>query len=241
MRISIFRFSDVAAATVGGGVEGRLGSQDAVGVSEQRSMELVAAACLGLGLSAAGGLRIFLPLLVVGLGQRLGMVELGSSLAWAGTTPALLVLAALCVVEGLGYCIPAVDHALDAVSAPASWIAGGLLATGAVALPLNEITAALPDGLGSTLAYAGGLSGAAAAGAVTAGVTQLTGATGRVLSTSTTLGAANPIYATLENLLAGAMSILAILAPIALGFVLVVATLGVWVIIRKLRPRRAIA
>ena len=52
-------------------------------------MELLAAACLGLGLSAAGGLRIFLPLLVVGLGERLGMVELGSSLAWTGGTPAL--------------------------------------------------------------------------------------------------------------------------------------------------------
>lgn len=204
-------------------------------------MELLAAACLGLGLSAAGGLRIFVPLLVVGLGQRLGMVELGSSLAWTGGTPALLVLSLLCVVEGLGYCIPAVDHTLDAVSAPASWVAGALFATGAVALPLHDITAALPDGLGSTLAYAAGLGGAAAAGAATAGVTQLTGASGRVVSTTTTLGVANPIYATLENLLAGAMSILAILAPVALGVVLVMATLGVWLIIRKLRPRRALA
>lgn len=203
-------------------------------------MELLAAACLGLGLSAAGGLRIFLPLLVVGLGQRLGMVELGSSLAWTGGTPALVALALLCAAEGLGYCIPAVDHALDAVSAPASWVAGALFATGAVALPLQEITAALPDGLGSTLAYAAGLSGAAAAGAATAGVTQLTGASGRVVSTTTTLGAANPIYATLENLLAGAVSVLAILAPIALGVVLVLATVGVWMVLRKLRPRRAV-
>jgi hypothetical protein len=99
----------------------------------------------------------------------------------------------------------------------------------------------LPDGLGSTLAYAAGLSGAAAAGAATAGVSQLTGASGRVVSTTTTLGVGNPIYATLENLLAGAMSILAILAPVALGVVLVLATLGVWLIIRKLRPRRALA
>lgn len=204
-------------------------------------MELLAAACLGLGLSAAGGLRIFLPLLVVGLGQRFGMVELGSSLAWTGGTPALLVLSLLCVVEGLGYCIPAVDHALDAVSAPASWVAGALLSTGAVALPLHDIAAALPDGLGSTLAYAAGLGGAAAAGTAAAGVTQLTGATGRVVSTTTTLGTANPIYATLESLLAGAMSILALLAPIALGLALVLATVGVWLIVRKLRPRRIVA
>ncbi|MBY0113558.1 MAG: DUF4126 domain-containing protein [Phycisphaerales bacterium] len=201
-------------------------------------MELLAAACLGLGLSAAGGLRIFLPLLVVGLGQRLGMIELGSSLAWTGGTPALMVLALLCVAEGLGYCIPAVDHALDAVSAPASWVAGALFATGAVALPLHEITTSLPGGIAPVLAYAAGLGGAAAAGAATAGVTQITGASGRVVSSTTTLGVANPVYAMVENLLAGAMSVLAILAPIALGVLGVLAIACVWMVVRRIRRVR---
>ncbi len=60
---------------------------------------------LGIGLAAATGFRIFIPLLLVGLAARFDMLPLGESFQWLSTTPALLTLGTAAVLETLGYYI----------------------------------------------------------------------------------------------------------------------------------------
>jgi hypothetical protein len=203
-------------------------------------MELIAAICVGLGLSAAGGLRLFVPLLIAGVAERFGAVHLAPVLAWTASAPALAVLSLLSLCEALAYCIPAVDHALDVVSAPAAWLAGALLASGAVAPELHSMlsTGDHWPNLAAHGAYAAGLAGTAACGIGAALATRVTSATGRIASTATTAGFANPLYAALESLLAFATSILALLAPIALGVLGLLLIVLVFVTIRH-RARRA--
>lgn len=204
-------------------------------------MELLAAVCVGLGLSAAGGLRIFVPLLIAGFAQRLGLVELAPALAWTSSWVALGVLALLSVAEGIGYCVPAVDHALDALSAPAGWLAGALLSVGLVAPELHSTLASGDhiSGLFGHALYATGLGAAAASGIAAAGITQATSAGGRVISTATTGGIANPIYAAAESLLATVASILAVLTPIVLA-VGAIAVVGIAIVLIR-RRRRTLA
>lgn len=206
-------------------------------------MELVAAVCVGLGLSAAGGLRIFVPLLVAGIAQRLNLVELAPALAWTSSWVALSVLALLSIAEGVGYCVPAVDHALDALSAPAGWLAGALLSVGLIAPELHSSLASGDhvSGLVNQALYATGLGAAAASGIAAAGITQATSAGGRVISTTTTGGIANPFYAAAESVLATVASILAVLTPIvlALGAVMIVGI--AFVLIRRRRRTLAVA
>lgn len=204
-------------------------------------MELIAAVCVGLGLSAAGGLRLFVPLLIAGLAHRLGMIELAPALAWAGSIPALLVFSLLSAVEGIGYCIPAVDHALDVVSAPAGWLAGALLSVGLVAPELHSALSSA-DGLHGIVghgAYALGLGASAVSGVGAAGIAQLTSASGRVASTATTGGIANPIYGMFESVLATVASILAVVTPILLAFLAVCGIALVWFALKRRVPRTA--
>ncbi|MBN8598831.1 MAG: DUF4126 domain-containing protein [Planctomycetes bacterium] len=200
-------------------------------------MELLAAVCIGLGLSAAGGLRVFVPLLIAGLAQRLDLVHLAPALAWTSSWTALAVLGALSIAEGVGYCVPVVDHALDAVSAPAGWLAGALLSIGLIAPELHSTLASgeQVNGFVSQALYATGLSAAAASGAAAAGVAQVTSASGRLVSTATTGGIANPFYAAIESVLATVASILAILTPIVLALGALIVAVTLLVLIRRRR------
>lgn len=204
-------------------------------------MELLVAICVGLGLSAAGGLRLFVPLLIAGASHRFGMIELAPALAWVSSTPALIVIALLSVVEGIGYCVPAVDHALDVVSAPAGWLAGALLSVGLVAPELHSTlsSTAAVGGLANQGMYALGLGAAAITGAGAAGVTQLTSAGGRLLSTTTTGGIANPFYSAFESVLATVTSILAILVPILLALMAIAGIALAWMLLRRRSLRAA--
>ena len=47
---------------------------------------------LGIGLAAASGFRIFVPLLFAGIAARAGWLPLNESFAWLQSTPALVVL-----------------------------------------------------------------------------------------------------------------------------------------------------
>ena len=75
---------------------------------------------LGVGLAAATGFRVFLPLLVAALAARSGMVPLSDGFAWLASTPALVTLGTAAVIETLAYYIPGVDHALDVLASPAA-------------------------------------------------------------------------------------------------------------------------
>ncbi len=167
---------------------------------------------VGFALSAAAGLRVFVPLLLTGAAARLGYLDLAPGMAWIGSGMALLAFATATAVEVAAYYVPWLDNALDALAAPAAVIAG-VVATAAV-------TPELPPLVRWTLAVV--------AGGGTAGLVQVGTALLRLKSTAFTAGAGNPVVATGELLGALALSLLAVLAPVlaAIGAVLVVVLLA---------------
>ena len=174
---------------------------------------------VGLGLSAAAGLRLFVPLLVASVASATGHLELAPEFDWIGTTPALVGFAVAAALEVCAYLVPFLDNALDALAAPAATVAGTVL----TASTIVDVSPWLKWSL------------AIVAGGGIAGTIQLfTGAT-RLTSTATTGGVANPAVSTAEAGGAAGMSILAIATPV-LGAVLAAAL--VFVAVRALGRRR---
>jgi hypothetical protein len=178
------------------------------------SIESLIGIALGIGLAAATGFRIFIPLLLVGLAARFDMLPLGDGFQWLATTPALLTLGTAAVLETLGYYIPGVDHALDVLAGPATLLAG-IVASAAV---MTEVPPAV---LWPVAVIAGG-----GAAGLTKGSTALL----RAKSGVATGGLANPIVSTVETVGATGITILAIAVPL-LCFVAVTALL--WWAARK--------
>jgi hypothetical protein len=68
--------------------------------------EIAVSVALGVGLAAATGLRVFLPLLVASVAAYTGHLPLAESFAWLATPPALILLSVATLVEILAYYIP---------------------------------------------------------------------------------------------------------------------------------------
>jgi hypothetical protein len=171
-------------------------------------MDTILSVLLGLGLAAACGFRVFVPLLIMSLASRpeVGLMTLGERFQWIGTTPALVVFAVATVLEIAGYYIPWVDNFLDMVASPAAVVAGILVSASAMATDVNPL-------LKWTLAViAGGGTAAIFQGATTAA---------RHISSFTTGGLANPLLATAEAGGSALLAVLAIVLPV-LAFLVVV-------------------
>jgi hypothetical protein len=185
-------------------------------------VETVLSVLIGLGLAAACGFRVFVPLLIMSLAARaeVGHLVLGENFAWIGSTPALIAFAVATVLEIAGYYIPWVDNLLDAVATPTAIVAG-ILVTGSVMTtdmsPFLKWTVAVLAGGGMTAVFQG----------ITAMV--------RHISSFTTGGLGNPVVATAEAGGSALLAVLAITLPV-LAFLLVVALLYVGV--KKLLFRR---
>ena len=176
---------------------------------------------LGIGLAAATGFRIFIPLLMMGIGVRLGHIPVSDGFAWVATTPALLMLAVAAFTEVVAYYVPLLDNLLDHAAGPAA-VAAGILVSAAVLGNLDPM-------LKWTLAIIAG-GGAAAA-------TQSTTTALRGSSTLFTGGLGNHALATGE--IAGAVitSLLAMLLPYVTAIlVLLFIWLG-WRLVMKWRQR----
>jgi len=171
---------------------------------------------LGIGLAAATGFRVFLPMLVVSGAAYTGHMPLGESFAWLGTPSALIMLSVAAIVEILAYYIPGVDNLLDTLATPAAFVAGTVVSAAVMTdvPPMVKWTAAVIAG--------GGVAG------VTQGVT----ATLRANSTLWTGGLGNFIIASAELVGALGVSLLALAAPAA-AIALVI--LFLWLAIRLLR------
>ncbi len=178
-------------------------------------MEIFISICVGIGLSAACGFRVFVPLLITSLAAMSGHLHLAHGFEWIGTYPALIAFAVATVVEIGAYYIPWVDHALDTIATPAAVIAGTLV--------MASLVTEMSPFLRWTLAVI--------AGGTAAGLVQGATVASRGASFATTAGFGNPIVATIELVGAVVTSFLAILAPVFLVGALIVA--GV-VIVRRL-------
>ena len=178
-------------------------------------METVLCICLGIGLSAACGFRIFVPLLALSVAAHSGHVQLSSGFQWIAADAALIAFGVATALEIGAYYIPWVDHALDVIAAPVAVVAG-VLVTASLVTDMSPL-------LKWTLAV---IAGGGAAGLVQGGTMLLRGA-----SSATTAGFGNPVVATTELALAAVISILSLLAPVFIAVVVLLAL--VW-IARKL-------
>ncbi len=182
--------------------------------------DLALSIALGIGLAAAVGLRVFLPLLVVSIAAYTGHLPLGSGFAWLGTVPALLMLSVAALLEILGYYIPGLDNLLDAIATPAALIAGTVVA------------AAVMTELPPTVKWATAVIAGGGAAGLTQGFTSLL----RAKSTAATAGLGNHLISTGELLGALLLSLLALAAPLlAVGLVALFCWLALRVSRRLLR------
>ncbi|MFF0494522.1 DUF4126 domain-containing protein [Nocardia sp. NPDC004068] len=189
-------------------------------------MEISAAltAILGaFGLSGAAGLNAWLPLLVVGGADRLGWIDLGDSYSWLSSTPALLGLAVLFVLDLIGDKIPALDSAVHAVGTLIAPTSGAILFAADTSLESH-----LPPTVAVVL------------GALTAGSVHVGRTVARPFVTATTAGAGNPVVSTAEDGTSLVLTVLALAVPI-LAFVAVLILLIVvwWLALRARRWVRA--
>jgi hypothetical protein len=163
----------------------------------------------GIAVAAACGLRAFLPLLLLGLAARVGLIQLRGGVEWLAGDTALIALGVATVLEVAGDKLPAVDHALDVagtVLRPAAAWLGAFAVLQAWPTPWAQIAAIV---LGTTALGVHGLK-----------------STLRLGSSATTLGAANPVVSAVEDALAFVTMAVAVLAPvlaIALPVLLVLA------------------
>jgi hypothetical protein len=188
--------------------------------------------CMGVGLAAAAGFRIFVPLLVAGLALRFDLFDAATALSgspsWLASDAALACFGAATIFEVAAFKIPWVDNVLDAIAAPVALGAGALLATQFLA-PVDDPF--LRYGLGIV------------AGAGSAGVVHAAAAATRLASTTTTGGLANPLVAAGELLASVITSFLALVLPVVMAFLALVGAAAAMVLARRFirKRRRAVA
>jgi hypothetical protein len=185
-------------------------------------LELLPAIALGIALAACAGLRAWLPLLLAGLMARAGVLELGSGFQFLGSNRALILFGFATLVEILADKVPALDHALDALSTLLRPAAGALLAASVLSKVSDPLTA---------------LALGVAVGAPSALVPHAAKSALRAASTTFTAGLANPVLSLIEDVAALALFVLAVLVPllVALSTVIVAALTLRW-LLRRVRP-----
>jgi Domain of unknown function (DUF4126) len=197
-----------------------------VAVPHMAGLDLALSIALGVGLAAAVGFRVFLPMLVMSVAAYTGHLTLSSGLEWLGTPAALVMLSVATVLEILAYYIPGVDNLLDVIAAPAALIAGTVVSAAVMTdvPPIVKWTTAV-------------IAGGGAAG-LTQGLTSLL----RAKSTALTAGLGNHALATGE--LGGALivSLLALVAPLAaVGLVVLFCWFAIRLVRRLFRKDRRAA
>jgi Domain of unknown function (DUF4126) len=183
------------------------------------NIETILSICLGIGLAAASGFRVFLPVFALSLASYFNMVPLNESWAWIGGLPAMISFGVAMIFEIFGYYIPFIDNLLDTIAAPLAAIAGFVIMASTMVdiSPTMTTILAIIAGSGSATAFQG-----------------LT-ATTRLASSVKTAGVGNPVVSTAETGTAITLSSLAIFLPIV-AIILVVIIFGlIYWIIRKFK------
>lgn len=180
---------------------------------------LTLALASGVAIAAATGLRAFLPLFLIGLAGRFGLIGLHENVEWLTSTNALIALGVATVLEMAADKIPIVDHGLDTVATVIRPVAAWIAAYSVLIhwpTPWAQIVA--------TLLAGGSLAVHAAKGAFRVGTTATTGGTG------------NPAVSTAEDALSFSLIVMAVLVPV-LALALIVGI--VWILRRRGRQRAA--
>ncbi|ELW82049.1 hypothetical protein ABIC56_003882 [Acinetobacter bereziniae] len=183
-------------------------------------IETLLSLCIGVGLSAACGFRVFVPLLVMSIASLMGWFEPMKGFEWLAIPSVCIGLAVATVCEIGAYYIPWVDNALDTIATPAAMVAGTLT------------TMAVSSGEMSQFAS---WAAAIIVGGGTATAVQMGTVAVRGLSTATTGGIANPVVSTGEWIGAIVVSVLSLIVPV---LVVIVGILLVVIAIRWIKRKR---
>lgn len=191
--------------------------------------EFLTGLCIGIGLSAACGFRVFVPMLAMSIMGKLGAegggIDLVAGWEWMGSWPAIIAFGTATAVEIAGYYIPWVDNALDSVATPAAVVAGTIVTASAVGdvSPLVKWSLAIIAGGGSA--------------GVVQGATVIT----RGLSTATTAGVGNPVVSTAEAGASISLVFLTVAIPVlALIVVALIVSYTIYLFHRWFLSKRAI-
>jgi len=162
--------------------------------------DIILSICLGIGLAASAGFRVFIPLLFASIAAYLDIIPLHESWQWTGSITAVIVLGVAAVVELLAYYIPYIDNLLDTISVPLAAIAG----TAVMVSVMGDLNPVITWSL------------AVIAGGGTAAAISTTTSAVRASSTATTGGLGNPVVSTIEAGFSSVLSVLSIaFAPLA--------------------------
>ncbi len=180
--------------------------------------ETIISVCLGVGLAASVGFRVFLPLLAMSLAAHYQIIPLNDQWAWIGGATSLIVLSVATIIEILAYYIPWFDNLLDTIAIPLAAVAGTAVMVSTVANLSPMITWAL----------------AIIAGGGTAATVKSTIGASRLASTTTTAGIANPIISTAETGTATFMAVLSVFLPLLAIIFVILLFFGLRKIYKKL-------
>lgn len=184
---------------------------------DEMTFDVILGICLGVGLAASTGFRVFVPLFAMSLAAYFGVLPLGENWQWLGSMTALVILGVASVVESVSYLVPVVDNLLDTIAVPLAGVAGTIV----MASSLTDLSPAITWALAIV---AGG-------GAATA--VKTTSAATRAVSTATTAGTANPVIGLAETGTAIGLSALSIFAPVVAAIVAVLGlVLFIWLMMR---------
>ncbi len=168
----------------------------------------------GIGLAAACGFRIFVPLLVINLAALFGYLHVTPGFEWIGSCSATITFGTATALEILAYYIPWLDNLLDAIASPVSIIAGTIAAA--------SVIVDVPAHIKWILAI---IAGGGIAGFVQGATSAI-----RTKSSLLTGGLGNPLIATLELIGALVTAVFAIVVPVAC--IVLIAVFGVIAVYR---------
>ncbi len=200
------------------------------------STDAIMALVAALGLSSTAGLRAVATLFAIGVvsdihiaGQPL--LQLQGHFTVLGSTPMLILLGGLTIVEFVIDKVPGIDSLNDVIHTVIRPVVGAVIVAGTA------------NSLSDTNVWV-----AAAAGAVLAFGVHATKSTARVASTATTAGIGNPIISVLEDILTVGSILLVVLAKSvailvapALGIILLVVAIVIAFIVVLLAWRISVA
>ncbi|SJZ76087.1 DUF4126 domain-containing protein [Selenihalanaerobacter shriftii] len=181
-------------------------------------MNLLLGLLVGIGLSAACGFRVFVPLLIMSVASISGNLELAENFKWISTYTAFFGFLIATLLEVSGYYIPWVDNLLDTVATPAAVVAGSIVTASCI----TEVSLFLQWSLAI-------IAGGTASGAVQLTTTSLRGA-----SSATTGGMGNHFVSTLEGIGSTLIPIISILFPF---FTILLVAMISYIIFKKIIPK----
>jgi hypothetical protein len=180
------------------------------------SIDTIFSVFIGIGLAAAVGFRVFVPLFALSLASFYAIIPLNEHWEWVGSNQALVLLGIATLAEIMGYLIPWFDNLLDTIAVPLAAIAGTVVMVATVSdlSPVLTWVLAIIAGGGTATAIKGSAS------------------TARLAATTTTAGIANPLVSAIETGSAIVMAVFSIFIPIV---AIIFVSILFWILIKLLK------